>query len=49
MKRMPIIAETIAGDTTIGHGLCQAQALEALAGLEVDAGARPVPHHRPRA
>lgn len=42
MKRMAIIAETIAGDTTIGHGLCQAQALEALAGLEVDEGARTV-------
>jgi Ni,Fe-hydrogenase III large subunit len=42
MKRMPIIAEAIAGDTTIGHGLCQAQAFEALAGLEVDEGARTV-------
>ncbi len=41
-KRLPIIAETIAGDTTIGHGLCQAQALEALAGLEVDEGAKTV-------
>ncbi len=40
MKRMPIIAETIAGDTTIGHGLCQAQAIEALAGIEVDEGAK---------
>ncbi|MDR9501448.1 MAG: hydrogenase [Desulfurivibrionaceae bacterium] len=40
MKRMPIIAETIAGDTTIGHGLCQAQAIEALAGLQVDEGAK---------
>jgi len=38
-KRMPIIAETIAGDTTIGHGLCQAQAIEALADLKVDKGA----------
>ncbi len=40
MKRMPIIAETIAGDTTIGHGLCQAQAIESLAGLQVDEGAK---------
>ena len=38
-KRLPIIAETIAGDTTIGHGLCQAQALEALANIKVDEGA----------
>jgi len=38
-KRLPIIAETIAGDTTIGHSLCQAQALESLAGLKVDEGA----------
>lgn len=40
MKRLPIIAETIAGDTTIGHGLCQAQAIEALAGIQVDEGAK---------
>ncbi len=38
-KRLPIIAETIAGDTTIAHGLCQSQALESLAGLAVDEGA----------
>lgn len=37
-KRLPLLAETIAGDTTIGHSLCQAQALESLAGLEIDAG-----------
>lgn len=42
MKRMPIIAETIAGDTTIGHGLCQAQAIESLAGLQVDEGSKTV-------
>ncbi len=42
MKRLPIIAETIAGDTTIGHGLCQAQGIEALAGLTVDEGAKVV-------
>ncbi len=38
-KRLPIIAETIAGDTTIGHSLCQSQAIEALADLKVDEGA----------
>lgn len=38
-KRMPIICESIAGDTTIGHNLCFCQAFEALAGLEVDKGA----------
>ncbi|MCB2180929.1 MAG: hydrogenase [Desulfobulbaceae bacterium] len=38
-KRLPIIAETIAGDTTIGHNLCHCQAVEALAGLSVDEGA----------
>ncbi len=38
-KRLPIIAETIAGDTTIGHTLCQAQAIESLADLKVDEGA----------
>ncbi len=38
-KRWPIIAETIAGDTTIGHSLCQSQAVEALADLKVDEGA----------
>lgn len=37
-KRLPIIAETIAGDTTIGHNLCHCQAVEALAGLSVDEG-----------
>ncbi len=37
-KRLPILAETIAGDTTIAHALCQAQVLESLTGLEVDAG-----------
>ncbi len=39
MKRLPIIAETIAGDTSIGHNLCQAQAIEALADIKVDEGA----------
>ncbi|MBV5318777.1 MAG: NADH-quinone oxidoreductase subunit C [Desulfobulbaceae bacterium] len=41
-KRLPIICEAIAGDTTIGHNLCCCQAIEALAGLEVMAGARTV-------
>ncbi len=38
-KRLPIIAETIAGDTTIGHSLCQTQAIESLANIKVDEGA----------
>ncbi len=36
MNRLPVIAESIAGDTAIGHSLCHSQAIEALAGLEVD-------------
>ncbi len=39
-KRFPIICESIAGDTTIGHNLCMCQAIEALADLSVDEGAR---------
>ncbi len=38
-KRFPIICESIAGDTSVGHNLCMSQAFEALAGLEVDKGA----------
>jgi Ni,Fe-hydrogenase III large subunit len=38
-KRLPIICESIAGDTTIGHNLCFCQAFEALADLHVDKGA----------
>ncbi|WP_028583891.1 hydrogenase large subunit [Desulfogranum mediterraneum] len=38
-KRLPLIAESIAGDTTIGHNLCLCQALEGLAGLSVSPGA----------
>ncbi len=38
-KRLPILAEGIAGDTAIGNSLCMAQAFEALSGLESDAGA----------
>ncbi len=39
-KRLPLLTENIAGDTTIGHGLCMAQAVEALAGLSVDDGGK---------
>ncbi|MFZ5571919.1 MAG: hydrogenase [Thermodesulfobacteriota bacterium] len=39
-KRLPVIAEGIAGDTAIGNSLCMAQAMESLAGIQTDAGAR---------
>ncbi len=39
LRRLPVICEGIAGDTSIGHNLCSCQALEALAGLRVDRGA----------
>ncbi|MDT8379800.1 MAG: hydrogenase [Desulfotignum sp.] len=39
-KRLPVLAENIAGDTTIGHGLCMAQAVESLASVAVDNGAK---------
>jgi Ni,Fe-hydrogenase III large subunit len=39
-RRLPIIAEGIAGDTAVGHGLCYAQAIEALTETSPDAGAR---------
>ncbi len=39
-KRLPILAENMAGDTTIGHGLCMAQAVEALTQREPDPGAK---------
>ncbi|MDO9263941.1 MAG: hydrogenase [Desulfosalsimonadaceae bacterium] len=32
-KRLPVIADSIAGDTTVGHGVSMAQAFEALTGL----------------
>jgi Ni,Fe-hydrogenase III large subunit len=35
-KRFPIICESIAGDTAVGHNLCMCQAIEALADLQVD-------------
>ena len=40
LNRLPVIAESIAGDTAIGHSLFHSQAIEALAGLEVDEGAK---------
>jgi len=40
VKRLPILAEGIAGDTAVGHSLCMAQAVEALAAIDTDAGAR---------
>jgi Ni,Fe-hydrogenase III large subunit len=40
IKRLPILAEGIAGDTAVGHSLCMAQAVEALAEIDADAGAR---------
>ncbi len=39
-KRLPILAENIAGDTTIGHGLCMAQGIEGLTGIVPDQGAK---------
>jgi len=39
-KRLPILAEGIAGDTAIGHSLCMAQAVESMTQLETDKGAR---------
>lgn len=39
-KRLPILAEGVAGDTAIGNSLCMAQAIEALSGEKPDAGAR---------
>jgi Ni,Fe-hydrogenase III large subunit len=36
LNRLPVIAESIAGDTAIGHSLCHSQAIESLAGLEVE-------------
>jgi Ni,Fe-hydrogenase III large subunit len=38
-KRLPIIAEGIAGDTAIGNCLCMAQAVEALTAAQPDTGA----------
>ena len=41
-NRIPGLCEAIAGDTAIGHGLCYAQAIEALAGVAVAGSARTV-------
>ncbi len=40
VKRLPILTENIAGDTTIGHGLCMAQAVESLTSVQPDKGAQ---------
>jgi Ni,Fe-hydrogenase III large subunit len=42
VKRLPILAEGIAGDTAVGHSLCMAQAVEAMAAIKTDAGARTI-------
>ena len=42
LKRVNIICEGIAGDTSVGHNLSCCQALESLAGLSVDPGAKVV-------
>ena len=39
-KRLAILAENIAGDTTIGHSLCMAQAVEALTSVTPEKGAQ---------
>ena len=39
-KRLAFIAENIAGDTSVGHSLCHAQAMEALSGTQTDDGSR---------
>jgi len=39
-KRLPILAESIAGDTAIGHCLCMSQAIESLTSVQPDKGAQ---------
>ncbi|MGA6926072.1 MAG: hydrogenase [Desulfosarcina sp.] len=39
-RRLPFIAENIAGDTSVGHSLCHAQAMESLAAVQTDAGSK---------
>lgn len=39
-KRLPLIAENVAGDTSVGNSLCLSQAIEALTGIEPDQGAK---------
>ena len=41
-KRLPIIIESVAGDTTVGHSLCMAQAMEALSSTQPDQGAHTI-------
>ncbi len=38
-KRLSLLAESIAGDTTVGHSLCMAQAVEAFSAVKPDNGA----------
>ncbi|BBO73769.1 hydrogenase [Desulfosarcina widdelii] len=40
VNRLAFIAENTAGDTSLGHSLCHAQAMEALSGIQVDPGAK---------
>jgi hypothetical protein len=46
-KRLPFIAENIAGDTSVGHSLCHAQAMEALDRHPDRCRGQDHPHHRP--
>ena len=39
-KRLPIIIESIAGDTTVANGTCMAQAMEALTQIKTDHGSK---------
>ncbi|MDM8524706.1 hydrogenase [Desulfococcaceae bacterium HSG8] len=39
-RRLPVIAESIAGDTSVGNCLCYSQAVESLSSLVPDEGAR---------
>jgi Ni,Fe-hydrogenase III large subunit len=39
-NQLPFIVESNAGDTAVGNSLCMAQAIEALSGIRVDAGAK---------
>ena len=39
-KRLAVLGESIAGDTTVGHSLCMAQAMEAFSSVRPDSGAR---------
>jgi len=39
-KRLLLLSESIAGDTTVGHSLCMAQAIEAFSSVQPDSGAR---------